>query len=150
MTMTLADNLDVDARLQWCVFAFGSWVARYALAMVVFHDGRRGCLYRFLADFPIFKRPTLFSLINEHSKSFASFQKKNQSGIFYFHFASAMQPIGHLKVSSHELLASRTSSSITRVMMKTDGRVLSWKTMRLSTVERDMHLNLSNIVIFFH
>jgi hypothetical protein len=78
MTMTLADNLDDDARLQWCVCSLRSVarVARCALAMVVFHNGRRGCLYQFLAVFPIIKWPTLFFLINENGKSFASFQKK--------------------------------------------------------------------------
>jgi hypothetical protein len=78
MTMTLADNLDVDTRLQWCVCSLRlvARVARCVLAMVVFHDGRRGYLYRFLAVFPIINWPYLFSLINKNSKSFASFQKK--------------------------------------------------------------------------
>jgi hypothetical protein len=51
-------------------------VAVCALAMVVFHDGRQGRLYRFLAGFLLIKRPTLFSLINENGMSFALFQKK--------------------------------------------------------------------------
>jgi hypothetical protein len=82
MTMTLAGNLDVNARLQWyvCSLCLVARVARCALATVVFHDGRRGGLYRFLdrflAGFLIIKRPTLFSLINENGKSFASFKIK--------------------------------------------------------------------------
>jgi hypothetical protein len=78
MTMTLADNLDDDARLQRCVcsLCLVARVAVCALAMVVLHDGRRGYLYRFLADFLLIKWPTLFSLINENGKSFALFQKK--------------------------------------------------------------------------
>jgi hypothetical protein len=84
MTMTPADNLDDDACLQWCVCGL-CLVARVVvcvLAMVVFYDGRRGCLYRFLADFPLIKRPTLFSLINENGKYFACFQKKK---LCWFH-----------------------------------------------------------------
>jgi hypothetical protein len=78
MTITSADNLDDDACLQWCVYdlCFVARVAVCALAMVMYHDGRRGCLYRFLAGFPLIKRPTLFSLINKNGKSFAWFQKK--------------------------------------------------------------------------
>jgi hypothetical protein len=75
MMMTSASNLDDDACLQWCVcgLCLVARVAVCALAMVVFHDGRRGRLYRFLAGFPLIKRPTLFSLINENGKSFALF-----------------------------------------------------------------------------
>jgi hypothetical protein len=51
-------------------------VAVCALAMVMFHEGHRGRLYRFLAGFLLIKRPTLFSLINENGTSFALFQKK--------------------------------------------------------------------------
>jgi hypothetical protein len=68
MTMMLADNLNVDALLEWCVCSLRlvARVAVCALAMVVFHGDRRGCSYRFLAGFPIIKRPTLFFLINEN------------------------------------------------------------------------------------
>jgi hypothetical protein len=78
MTMTPANNLDDDACLQRCVCGL-CLVARVvvcALATVVLHDGRRECLYQFLASFPLIKRPTLFSLINENGKSFTWFQKK--------------------------------------------------------------------------
>jgi hypothetical protein len=51
-------------------------VAVCAFAAVVFHDGRRGCLYRFLVGFPLINRPTLFFLIVENGKSFALFKKK--------------------------------------------------------------------------
>jgi hypothetical protein len=49
MTMTPVNNLDDDPRLHWCVCSL-RLVARMAvcaLAMVVFHDDRRGCLYGF-------------------------------------------------------------------------------------------------------
>jgi hypothetical protein len=71
MTMTSGDNLNDDACLQRCVCGL-CLVARVtvrALAMVVLHDNREGCLYRLLAGFPLIKWPTLFSLINENDKS---------------------------------------------------------------------------------
>jgi hypothetical protein len=48
------------------------WVSRVvvcALTMVMFHDGRQGWLYRFLASFLLINRPTLFFLINVNDKS---------------------------------------------------------------------------------
>jgi hypothetical protein len=71
--MTPADNLDDDACLLRCVcgLCVVARVAVCALATVVLYDGRRGCLYRFLAGFSLIKRRTLFSLINENGKSFA-------------------------------------------------------------------------------
>jgi hypothetical protein len=77
MTMTPADNLGDDARLQWCVcgLCLVAKVAVCALAAVVLHHGYQGCLYRFLAGFPLIKRPTPFSLINENGKSFVWFLK---------------------------------------------------------------------------
>jgi hypothetical protein len=54
-------------------------VAVCAFAVVVFYDGRRGCLYRFSVGFPLINRPTLFFLIDENDKSFALFQKKKKS-----------------------------------------------------------------------
>ena len=77
MTMMLVGNLDEDPRLQRCVCSLPlvARVAVCALAMVVFHDGRRGCLYRFLAGFPLINRQTLFCLINENGKSVVLFKK---------------------------------------------------------------------------
>jgi hypothetical protein len=47
MMMILVSNLGYDPCLQLCVqFVFGSRVAVCDLAMVVFHDDRRGWLYR--------------------------------------------------------------------------------------------------------
>jgi hypothetical protein len=82
MTMTPANNLDDDACLQWCVCGL-CLVARVVvcvLTMVVFYDGRRGCLYQFLTGFPLIKRPTLFSLINEKWQIFCLVSKKNFVG----------------------------------------------------------------------
>jgi hypothetical protein len=59
MTMTPSGNLYDDARLQWCLCGL-RLVARVVvrgLAMVVFHDGHRGCFYRLLASFPLIKCP---------------------------------------------------------------------------------------------
>jgi hypothetical protein len=56
MTMTPVSN---DPRLLWCVCG-ERLVARMAvcvLATVMFHDGRRECLYRFLVGFPLINWP---------------------------------------------------------------------------------------------
>jgi hypothetical protein len=55
MMMTPVNNLGDDPRLMWCVCGerLVARMAVCALATVVFYDGRRGCLYRFLADFPL-------------------------------------------------------------------------------------------------
>jgi hypothetical protein len=77
MTMTPVSNLGEDPRHMWlCVrCSFGRQGAVCALAAVVFHDGRRGCLYRFSIGFPLINRPALFFLINKNDKSFALFKK---------------------------------------------------------------------------
>jgi hypothetical protein len=52
-------------------------MAEFTLTTVVFHDGRRGRLYRFLVDFSLINLQTLyFFSINENNKSFALFLKK--------------------------------------------------------------------------
>jgi hypothetical protein len=77
MTMTSTGNLDDVARLKRCVCGLRLVVrvAVCALTTVVFHDGRRWYLYRFLAGFLLIKRSTLFFLINKNGKSYALFKK---------------------------------------------------------------------------
>jgi hypothetical protein len=79
MTMMLAGFLDDNSCLLWCVRGL-HLVVRVVVcvhATLFSMTVGKGCLYRFLAGFPLINHPTLFSIINENSKSFASFQKKN-------------------------------------------------------------------------
>jgi hypothetical protein len=65
MTMTPVGWLATSATtLVVCCARLVARVVACALAAVVFHNGRRGCLYRFLVGFPLINRPTLFFLIN--------------------------------------------------------------------------------------
>jgi hypothetical protein len=82
MTMTPTDNLDEESHLQWCVCGL------CLVAWVIVCPLRRSCSmtvvsYRFLVGFPLIKRSTLFFLINEDGKSFASFQK-NHTVTYWF------------------------------------------------------------------
>jgi hypothetical protein len=58
--MMSVGNLDDNACLRQCVcgLCLAARVAICALATVVFHNGGRGCLDRFLGDFPLIKWPT--------------------------------------------------------------------------------------------
>jgi hypothetical protein len=79
MTLAPVCNISEDLVLYGyvCGARLVAKVSLCALATVtfVFHNGRRGCLYRFLVGFPLINHPTLFILINENGMSFALFQK---------------------------------------------------------------------------
>jgi hypothetical protein len=47
MMTTSMGNLDDDPRSWWCAFVLIARLAMCALEIVVFHDGRQGCMYRF-------------------------------------------------------------------------------------------------------
>jgi hypothetical protein len=63
ITMMPVRNLDDGPHLKGCVClqsAFGSQNG-CALATIVFHDDRRGYLYRVSTDFPLINQKTIFS-----------------------------------------------------------------------------------------
>jgi hypothetical protein len=71
MTMASVSNFGDNPRLLFvCAVSRERLVARVVVCVLAMVNGRWECSYRFLADFLLINRSTLFFLINKNSKSF--------------------------------------------------------------------------------